>query len=289
MARKRKAGVLGYEALFEQPSTEETLELMRDPEIIGYRTKTITAGEYREVEIYPLYRTPKARRGAKAAVTREAQRKVNARNSAKRVTRLIHENFTPRDLFLTFTYAGLQAPTMIQARRDIVNYIKRVKTWRKKNGLDAIRYLYVIQFEDEGREVRVHHHLIMSAMDRDVAEALWGKGRAKSDRLKPDEKGLAALAAYITRSKRGNKRWCASRNLREPKVTVADHKVSRRMMERMVADCRIAAREIFEAGNPGYAFTECEAKVSDLFPGAHISARLRKRPAEKKARKERCA
>lgn len=289
MARKRKAGVLGYEALFEQPTTEETLELMRDPEIVGYRTKTITAGEYREVEIYPLYRTPKVRRGAKAAVTRKAQQILNARNSAKRVTRLIHENFTPRDLFLTLTYAGRQAPTMDQARRDIVNYIKRVKAWRKKNGLDAIRYLYVIQFEDEGREVRVHHHIIMSAMDRDVAEALWGKGRAKSDRLKPDEKGLAALAAYITRSKRGNKRWCASRNLREPKVTVADHKVSRRMMERMVADCRIAAREIFEAGNPGYAFTECEAKVSDLFPGAHISARLRKRLEVKKARKERCA
>jgi hypothetical protein len=33
MARKRKAGVLGYEALFEQPTTEETLELMRDPEV----------------------------------------------------------------------------------------------------------------------------------------------------------------------------------------------------------------------------------------------------------------
>lgn len=283
--RKRKAGALGYEALFTEPTTEETLELMRDPEIVGYRTKTITAGEYREVEIFPLYRAPKKRREAKMSVTREAQRRQNARNSAKRVTRLVHENFTPRDLFMTFTYAGESAPSMDEARRDIQNYIDRVKRWRKKRGLPPIKYLYVIQFEDEGREVRVHHHIIMSEMDRDAAEALWGKGRAKSDRLKPDEKGLAALAAYITRSKRGNKRWCESRNLREPKVHVADHKVSRRMMERMVADCRIAAREIFEGGNPGYQFTDCEAKVSELFPGAHIYAQMRKRPESNKARK----
>ncbi len=223
-------------------------------------------------------------------MTRKAQKVLNARNSAKRVTRLIHEKLhTAGPVPHVHLHRRQQAPMMDQARRDIVNYIKRVKAWRKKNGLDAIRYLYVIQFEDEGREVRVHHHIIMSAMDRDVAEALWGKGRAKSDRLKPDEKGLAALAAYITRSKRGNKRWCASRNLREPKVTVADHKVSRRMMERMVADCRIAAREIFEAGNPGTSSRNCEAKVSDPVPGrAHFRA-VAEASCVKKAGKERCA
>jgi hypothetical protein len=282
--RKQQGKGLGYEALFTEPTTEETLELMRSPEISGYRTRTITAGDYREIEIYPLYRTPKKRREAKRAVTRDAQRKLNARNSAKRVQRLLLTNFVPFvDLFLTLTYSGAIAPTMEQARRDIRNYIKAVKRWRAKNGLPPIKYLYVIQFEDEGREVRVHHHIVMSAMDRDVAEALWNRGRAKSDRLKPDDKGLAELAAYITRSKRGNKRWCASRNLKEPTVTVADHKFTHRRAELMAADCRIAAAAIFESAYPGYQFTDCAAYSGGMFPGAYIYARMQKR--EKQRRK----
>lgn len=279
-AQKQK---LGYEALFDQPTTEETLELMRSPEISGYRTRTITAGEYREVEIYPLYRTPKKRREARRAVTREAQRKLNNRNSTRKLLRLLHTNFTPLDLFLTLTYAGLIAPTMAEARRDIQNYIDRVRRWRKKHGLPPVKYLYVIQYEEDGRAVRVHHHLIMSAMDRDEAERLWTKGRAKSDRLKPDNKGLAELAAYITRSKRGNKRWCGSRNLKQPTVTVADHKFTHRKAEIMAADCRFAAAAIFESAYPEFQFTDCAAFSGGQFPGAYIYARMRRR--EKQRRK----
>jgi len=280
-AQKHKA--LGYEALFTEPTTEETLELMRSPEISGYRTRTITAGEYREIEIYPLYRTPKKHREARRAVTREVQQRLNNRNSTRKLLRLMHANFTPRDLFLTLTYAGLIAPTLAEARRDIQNYIDRVRRWRKRHGLPPVKYLYVIQYEEDGRAVRVHHHLIMSEMDRDEAERLWTKGRAKSDRLKPDDKGLAELAAYITRSKRGNKRWCGSRNLKQPTVTVADHKFTHRKAELMAADCRYAAAAIFESAYPEYQFTDCEAYSGGQFPGAYIYARMRRR--EKQRRK----
>ena len=282
--KARKQKTLGYEALFTEPTTEETLELMRSPEILAYRRRTITSGDYREVEIYPVYRNPKKIREAKAAVTPEKQQRVNNRNSQKKFERLLHVNFVPFvDLFLTLTYAGLIAPTLTQARRDIRNYIKAVKRWRKKNGMPPVKYLYVIQYEDDGREVRVHHHIIMSAMDRDEAERLWAKGRAKSDRLKPDEKGLAELAAYITRSKRGNKRWCGSRNLKGPTVTEALHQVSHRKAEIMAADCRFAAAAIFESAYPDFQFTDCAAFSGGQFPGAYIYARMRRR--EKQRRK----
>lgn len=285
MPKIRKDKKLGYECMFTEPTTEETLELMRSPEISGYRRRTITAGEYREVEIYPLYRTLKAKRSANFTLTKEAQQKVNARNSAKHVMRMAHANFVAgRDLFLTLTYWGVKAPTLERAKKDIRNYLKAIRRARKRQGLPPLKYIYVIQFEEDGREVRVHHHLIMSEMDRDEAEHLWNKGRAQSDRLKPDDQGLAALAEYITRSKRGNKRVVMSRNLKKPTVSEADHAISRRQMERMVADCRIAAREIFEKQYPDWQFSECSAFVNDVFPGAHIYARMRKRPAAQRKR-----
>ena len=43
-----------------------------------------------------------------------------------------------------------------------------------------MKYAYVIEFGGkDGRRKRVHHHVIMSGMDRDKAEALWnGRGYA---------------------------------------------------------------------------------------------------------------
>ena len=279
MGKAWKQRALGYEALFEQPTTEETLELMRSPQITGYRTRTITSGEYREVEIYPLYRSLKKRREAREAVTREAQQRLNNRNSARRVMRLIHTNFTRRDLFMTLTYEGKPvAPTMEEARRDIQNYIDRVKRWRTRHGMPAVQYVYVIQFEEEGREIRVHHHVIMSDMDRDEAERIWGRGPRE---IRPAEnqtkRGLAALAVIhhpvqtwqqaVVRVPEPERAGCLG-------VGPQIQPITRRKRWRRTAG--FAAKDIFAIKFPDWQITECQAQSGGLFPGAHIYAQMRR-------------
>jgi len=256
----------------------ETHALLHPSEVQNYRTKTIRAGSYMEVEAYPIWNTANTVRAARAAATRETQRNLNDRNAKRRITRLINANFTPKDICVHLTYATGELPDEQGARRDIRNYIKRIRTLRRRLGLPELRYIYVIEFEDgEGTAVRVHHHVIMSGMDRDLAERTWKKGRANADRLQPDETGFAAIAHYITKTRHCAKRWAGSRNLKEPIVTTSDSRLSRRRVARLAADCSIAAKEIFENICKGYVFTDCVVRVSELVAGAWIYARLRKR------------
>ena len=100
------------------------------------------------------------------------------------------------------------------------------------------KYVYVIEWEDDGETKRVHHHVIMSGMDRETAETIWGAGRTNAARLQPDDAGLEALARYITKGTghaKHSKRWGASKGLKKPKITTADKKISKRQMARMAA------------------------------------------------------
>ena len=271
-----------YAYLFDQECSTmagNARETLRHRNVLRYRAKTITSGDVVECEIYPIWNTQNEARQARAATTREAQRNLNAKNARKAMARKINANFTGDDLCITLTYSG-GVPTEDQARRDIQNYLRRVRKYRRKRGLPELKYVYVIEFDaGEGAKPkkRVHHHVVMSGMDRDDAERLWGKGYANTRRLQPDEYGLEALARYLVKDPRGAKRWNASRNLKEPKVTVSDTKVSRRQAERIAEDFEEAAPRIF-----GRLFTDCEINDveilrSDFVAGAYIAARMRRK------------
>ena len=59
---------------------------------------------------------------------------------------------------------------------------------------------------------------------------------------------------------------------------MADHKISRRKVERLAAEARYAAAEIFEKANAGFRLVEePEIKLSDYVPGAYIYARMRRK------------
>lgn len=150
---------------------------------------------------------------------------LNDKNAKKKLIRKINANFTKADIWVTLTYKN-GVPDEEQARKDIRNYLRRVREWRRKRGMTELKYVYVIEYGGkDGRRKRVHHHVVMSGMDRSAAEELWnGKGWANAKKLQPDEYGLEALARYVTKEANGGKRWCASRNLSEPKETTADTK-----------------------------------------------------------------
>lgn len=247
-------------------------------EITGYRRKTIKAGTCLEVEIYPYHTTRTGkRRAVKLQESRLEQKNLNEKNARKRFARLLNTNFTATDYHAVFTYAG-DTPTQERAAQDARNLLNRWQRARKREGLPQGKYMYVIEGGNIGKSghlTRAHIHIILEGgLSRDAVENLWTTGRANARRLQPDEFGLEGLARYLMKDPEGRKRWGASRNLKEPNITIADHAVSRRRAKKMAAD-EDAAREILERDYPGYAFNDVQVQHSDFSSGVYIYARMR--------------
>ena len=114
-------------------------------------------------------------------------------------------------------------------------------------------------------------------ISRDSLENMWGHGMTRCDPLQPDNNGLARLGRYLTKQRRCNRRWDGSRNLKQPTVTISNRKMSLRKSERIAADVRANAAEIYEKLYPGYTLAEEPViKYSDYIGGAYIYARLRR-------------
>lgn len=249
-----------------------------DKTVKRYRTRTTTSGPVREVEIYPIWDTRSGVRRERGKASSEAQRAYNEKRVRRQITRLMNANFSDGDLMLTLTYKGGAVPDMGQAQRDVRNYLRRIKRWREKRGLEPLKYLYVIEHQDEeGRKKRVHHHVVINAMPREAAEELWQRGRCNSMRLQTDSAGLTGLAQYLTKGGRRGKRWAASRSLKKPKTTYSDHKISAARAHRMARDFGAAGREILERIMPAYSLTEGEARWSEWVSGCYIYAVMRRR------------
>ena len=243
-----------------------------------YREKRIYSGDFLEVEIYPITQKEKNKsRKKKVKESKLSQKNLNDKNAKKHLIRLINTNFTDEDISLTLTYAEKDLPgSEEESCRDVANYIRRVKRYRKRTGLPELKYIAVIEYkESSGKErgVRIHHHIIMSGMDRDIAEQIWGKGRANADRLKADEFGYEAIARYITKDPKGSKRWTQSKNLIQPTVRFNDCKYTRRKAESMAA---YQDGRAFEKLYPGYIFTEIKTETNDITEGTYLYIKMRK-------------
>ena len=284
---KRKSGqVPGQLSLYDleilpghQPAGDMAGDL-RHGDVKLYRVKTIRAGKMLDCEIYPVYTRAGARRAARATRSRAAQENLNHRNTKKHITRLINHNFTDADMWGTFGYDDAHLPPdMSRANKDRENFFKRLNRRRKKLGLSPMRYLYVTEFCNDGKKVRCHHHVIMSGdMDRDEVEKLWkGGAYPQTRRLRVKEDcALTGLASYLAKGKKHERKWGHSRNLNPYVVTVADHKLTRRMVERMVMDEAEIPR-ILEKKCRGYVFRQIEIKRSEFVAGAYLYAQMYRR------------
>lgn len=237
-----------------------------------YREKKYTCGEYLDVYVYPVYRRP-GTRGRKAQPTSAVQQRLNQRHAEEKLTRLLHANFTDQDIALHLTYADSPEDDE-QVKRELRNFLRRVKYRRDKLGLPEIRYVAVTERSGTGR---VHHHIVMSGdMDRDEVEKLWNLGYANSRRLQFNEQGLTALGKYISKDGIGEsrvfyKRWSASKNLIDPPPEISDSRVrSRRRAEAMAQQ----ERELWERLYPGYALSDVSRFHSDEAAGVYLFARL---------------
>lgn len=234
-----------------------------------YREKYYICGEYLDVYIFPVYKKP-GKRSGKANPTTETQAKLNARHAAEKLVRLLHANFTPDDLELGLDYAE-NPESEEQAKRDIQNFLRRLRNLRKKRGLPPLKYISVTEKSGKGR---YHHHVTVNGgVDRDELESLWGYGRANSKRLQFNESGLAALGHYVVKSPIFSKRWNASKNLIDPEPKKNDSRIrSRRKAEELAKDRE--DRAPWEKLYPDYFLAEVTPFHNDENGGVYLFARL---------------
>lgn len=265
-----------------------------------YREVKYFCGDYLDVALFPAFNQSNSPRQRKAKPTREAQVKLNQINAELKFERLVYTNFTPSDIRLDLTFRNELLPDSDEAaKKDLRNFINRLKRFRACNGLDELRYIVVTEKSARGR---YHYHMIINGdiSPADYAE-IWGKGYTGVKPLQFDNDGLPQLCAYMLKGSRarakkqtvekngepgeetsetiGN-RWSASRNLKQPTVRKRDGRISaRRAVElwRKGNDARADYEKLY----PGYSFSFVKPFYNDINGGVYIMARLRKIPQKK--------
>lgn len=244
--------------------------------------RTTISGDYIESDIYPVWSRHDMPRAVKSRESRQAQKNLNNKNARKKVVRLINANFGKGDLLITLTYADNYYPTEKQAKKDIDAYIKALRRARKKEGLEPLKYLYVIEYVPEGentKKVRIHHHIIINRMDRDLAESKWKKGRAESKYAEPDKDfGLEGYASYITKSgRKGHHSWSASRNLKKPIVHETTTTLTKKKMYDLARSGDGIGKMFEEIYKGKFRYLDSKIYYSDYVAGFYIYAKMRKK------------
>lgn len=250
-----------------------------------YREKSYKCGDYKEVYVYPVYKTSvkSGIRRRKAKPTREAQVRLNKRISENNLVRLLNANFTSSDLAFDLTYTEENNPsTDKEALRELQNFIRRLKRYRKSHGLSSLKYIAVTARGE--RKGRVHHHLVINGgVSINVLASLWGKGYTKAMPLQFDETGLIAKGKYMAKQAIGYKLFCASKNLYHPQATNRDGRVSQRKAFDLCMD--IYNKEEFERMYDGYAFAEASSFYNEVNGGIYLCIRLYKKELKFKQKK----
>ena len=234
------------------------------------REKHIISGKMFEAEFYPIFSDGRKipERRPKEKLSPKAQQNLNDKNSRKKLTRLINTNFGQNDIVIHGTYRDNEMPsTEEEVRKDVVNYNRRIKAYRKKHGLPEMKYIYVIEAKVSKKTgvLRWHFHMLMSEMDRNVAEEMWPHGDwTNADRLQPNEKGCEALAKYLVKDPQGSKRWAQSRNLKKPHIPKPkDGKITKQGVKKLATQ-KVDDREYWEKRYKGYRFVEAQPEYNEF-------------------------
>lgn len=262
-----------------------------------YREQRHECGEYIDIDLFPVFKHTSGKRKKKAKPTSQTQERYNQRCRELKLNRLVMQNFEPGEaLFYNPSYDDEHLPADEEAAaRSLTNFFKRLKRYRKKKGLPELKY---IQTTEKGRRSgRYHHHLIINCTDMKTAELdkIWGAGFSFSSLVIFDNDGAQGLATYFCKKKKpsdgegpeeetlGNS-WSSSRNLKQPKVTKRDGRISKRQ-----------ACELYKLGNdakaewerlyPGYDFSGAQSLYNEYNGGYYVAVRMRRKPQAKVKKK----
>ncbi len=246
-----------------------------------YREKRYYSGDYLEIDIYPVFGKAGQRR-KRYKPTSECQKELNRKNAEKKLIRLMNANFTEDDLRFDLTYSPNYLPEDDDAAiKELRNFLRRLKRFRKKAGLSALKYIAVTEKSKKGR---YHHHLVISGgvNIRDLA-ALWGRGYTSAKPLQFNENGIEGLAKYLVKEPIGSKFYQASRNLIQPEVETRDEVYSQKTVNAMAQMCQDAA--LWEGLYDGYTFVSAVPFWNDYNRHQSITVRMYIPPKKKRTRR----
>lgn len=245
-----------------------------------YATKTIESGNQFEVEIYPAL-TKRGKRTIRKE-NKEVYRKWNDAFRKKNIIRKINHNFKSGDLYGSLTYPNNCYPeSLSQAKKDMVNFIKRIKTRLKKKKIDLSTFKYVYATE-RGEKGRIHHHFIMnSLLTMDELMECWNNGGYnKISKIVYDAKvAITGLGAYLCKEhsnrSKSEKRYSCSKNLENPIENRNYSKFSERKVKKMASDESLIAT-FLEKEYPHAAFLDVNVS-RNKYGHVFIHARMAKR------------
>lgn len=211
-----------------------------------YVEKRIISGSYLEIIRYMAScEQMKSRlrpRQPKEHLTTEKQIRQNIKNSIHSVKRLMHCNFRHYiDLFVTLTFEDKDNITEKIAMKELANFFRRVKYYREKNDMPPLKYIWCM---GKDKKDGLHFHLLMNEINFEDLKNIWKKselaGRIQMANLEYDnDTGLYEIARYFIKdnalrvlelklkdvnnvidfSKKLNKKWATSQNLKKPIVS----------------------------------------------------------------------
>lgn len=212
-----------------------------------YIRKVTRSGKLLEEEVY--YTTRYGKRGiarsANTEQTPESMERINEKRSQQRMKRLIMTNFSREagDLFVTYTYG--RELTEEEAMKGERNLLDRIRRLRKKKGLPELKYIVVTE-----KQSQWHHHVIMNGgLTMEEVWGVWGDRGARIHMSTLDDSQVCeGLARYLTHQhkskkgevdsvnikqerRKGQRRWHASRNLKEPEEKVRQLKREPKLKE----------------------------------------------------------
>lgn len=239
---------------------------------------TIDAGKAKIIKFYPVTNSgsviPDNKR--KTNKTKEQMQQENKNRAVKLFVLKALNNFDENDFIITCEYLPQFAPeTDEQFKRDIQNYIKRVKYRMNKKGLDATKLKYhfaiscsTFQSGYKKGEPRYHFHGFIKAegMTAEELRSLWKYGiMGRIDRFKPEMYGPEGWALYCAQQATSTgHRYMSSLNckLPIPKEKKKAYISRRRLTE--LAEKKIDDKEFWEKKYPGYSFVRMEACFNEI-------------------------
>ena len=222
-------------------------------QLMRYR---ITSGRAVEVRDVMMETRGHPARGGKRGTSSPKQRKRNEEEAVLILARQLNANCKGGDLFLTLKYSDGRLPaTKKDAKRIARNFIRRLaRAYKKATGQKLTWWLVTANTSTKtGRPVRLHHHVVMNALDWDLIAKHWPPEEFSYRRL--DATGdYTAVARYMIRNAGygGERAWSHSQGIKQPKYSTPIP-VKRAGTVKVPPSARIVEREIREDTEAGFS------------------------------------
>ena len=179
-----------------------------------------------DVSLDPTTHKPKPR-GKRRGKSLASQIERNFREAIKRLARILNCNYQGGDLFLSLKYDDARLPeTKAEAKQEARNFMRRICRAYKQQTGKKLRWVLVTadRSTKTGKPVRLHHHVVMDAVDWELIARNWPDDQFSYRRLdnSGDYTGIARYMLQNAGYERGERSWSSSQGLEKPIFTAPE-------------------------------------------------------------------